>query len=152
MKALRAAILIAAISILMLPLSSASAITQPDRSAATMSKAAASSPGCRGYVVSITKPGSYVQLRAMVSCNRVVDQIRVQAFLDRGVGARYSDVVNCKNRSSCSATVTHTDKSGTQKYWGGVVQGDVPVTAVWDNGSSWSCYVGISCTFDTAYY
>jgi hypothetical protein len=151
MKTLRAAVLFAAISILMLPLSSASATTQPHRSSAKVAVAAAS-PGCKGYVLSFTKPGSYVQLRAMVSCNRVVDQIRVQAFLDRGVGARYSDVVNCKNRSSCSATVTHTDKSGTQKYWGGVVAGDVPVTAVWDNGSSWSCYVGITCTFDTAYY
>lgn len=151
MKTLRAAILFAAISILMLPLSSASAITQPQRASATVALAAAS-PGCKGYVRSITKPGNYVQLEAWVSCNRVVDQIRVQAFLSRGEGSRYSDVINCKNKSACRAVVTHTDKSGTQKYWGGVVAGDVPVTAVWNNGNSWSCYVGITCTFDTAYY
>lgn len=152
MKTLRAAILFAAISILMLPLSSASAVTQPQSASASMSMAAASAPACKGYARSITKPGNYVQLEAWVSCDRAVDQIRVQAFLTRGEAARYSNVVNCKNRSTCFATVTHPDNSGTQKYWGGVVAGDVPVTAVWDNGKSWSCYVGIKCTFGTANY
>ncbi|MBU2698420.1 hypothetical protein [Pimelobacter sp. 30-1] len=141
-------------SMLMLPVSSASAITQPHRAPATVSKAAVASPGCKGKVISFTKPSpNYVQLRAQVSCNRVVDRIRVQAFISRGEGSNYSGVVECKNKSACSATVTHAvSKTKTHKYWGGVVPGDVPVTVVWDNGKSWTCYVGITCTYGTANY
>jgi hypothetical protein len=108
---------------------------------------ASSNPdNCRADVNYFYKSAGRVYVHARVICDRTQDKISVKAFLRRGDTWSRPDAVTCTKVTWCVGVASLADKSGSQLYSGGAVQGWYPPSTYARRGSTtMTCGNGMPC-------
>jgi hypothetical protein len=122
-------------------------------STASPASAVSNRDNCHAYVSHFYKSAGRVYVHARLSCSRAQDKISVKAFLRRGDTWSRPGAVVCTHTSFCTAVASLGDKSGSQLYSGGPVQGYYPPPTYARRGSTtMTCNNGMPCKLAGKHY